>query len=291
MPLNKACVGRVFRSPERTLSADEGIAYARATLDTSASVLSGKRLPPMLAVNPLIDTAMLACRDPEMGVDRLRLVHGEEDIRFFKEILPGESVRPESTVLGVHSKTNGELLVLEHRLLRANELVVLSRSTYFIRSLTPSRDTPSRTSMIPKSETQSKSKPDVLFTTSLSIPSKLPESYAAASRDFNAIHIDNEYAKKAGLPGCILHGLCTMAIAANQVVHHLAEKDPAQLSRLAVRFSSLVLPEDTLSIQAHRIESHSDTEDGFGLTVLNQRKERVLNKARAYLKRSEALLP
>ncbi len=291
MPLNKACVGRVFRSSERTLSSDEGIAYARATLDTTASVLSGERLPPMLAVNPLIDTAMLACRDPEMGVDRLRLVHGEEDIRFFREILPGEIVRPESTVLGVHSKTSGELLVLEHRLFRANELVVLSRSTYFIRSLTPSRDTPSRTSRLPKSEPQSEHKSDALVASNLSIPSTPSESYAAASRGFNAIHIDNDYAKKAGLPGCILHGLCTMAIAANQVVHHLADKDPAQLSRLAVRFSSLVLPEDTLSIKAHRMESHSATEDGFNLTVLNQRKERVLTKARAYLKRRELLLP
>ena len=35
--------------------------------------------------------------------------------------------------------------------------------------------------------------------------------YAAASGDDFAIHLDDEFARKVGLPGRIVHGLCTMA--------------------------------------------------------------------------------
>ena len=39
----------------------------------------------------------------------------------------------------------------------------------------------------------------------------LTKRYAEASGDPNPIHTDPEFAKSAGLPGCILHGLWTMA--------------------------------------------------------------------------------
>ena len=39
------------------------------------------------------------------------------------------------------------------------------------------------------------------------------ERYAAASGDDFAIHLDDEFARKVGLPGRIVHGLCTLAFA------------------------------------------------------------------------------
>jgi acyl dehydratase len=245
----------------------------------------------MLAVNPLIDTALMACRDPGVGVDRLRLVHGEEDLHFLEEILPGDAVSPESTVVGIHSKASGELLVLEHRLIRDKKTVVFSRSTYFIRAASPPTKPPGIHAKTPKPLELANS----LFSTKVNIPSELPNRYATASRDFNPIHTDEEYAKKAGLPGCILHGLCTMAIAANQAIDHLAERETTQLSRLAVRFSNLVLPGDTLSIHAHFMDESppepSQNEAGFRLTVLNQRHEQVLTKARAYIRQKDTITP
>ena len=39
----------------------------------------------------------------------------------------------------------------------------------------------------------------------------LTKRYAAASGDPNPIHTDEEFARNVGLPGCILHGLYSMA--------------------------------------------------------------------------------
>ncbi len=49
-----------------------------------------------------------------------------------------------------------------------------------------------------------------------------------------------------GLPGVILHGMCTMALCARAVVDELAGGDPNRLRRLAVRFYRPVFPGNDL---------------------------------------------
>lgn len=58
--------------------------------------------------------------------------------------------------------------------------------------------------------------------------------YAGASGDFNPIHIDEDFAKRVGLPGRILHGLWTMAQLAR--AHTEASGGPEKLRRLSVQF-------------------------------------------------------
>jgi acyl dehydratase len=61
--------------------------------------------------------------------------------------------------------------------------------------------------------------------------------YAGASGDFNPIHIDEEFARKVGLPGRILHGLWTMAQVAR--AHTEAAGGPDKLKRLSVQFRGM----------------------------------------------------
>jgi acyl dehydratase len=61
--------------------------------------------------------------------------------------------------------------------------------------------------------------------------------YAGASGDFNPIHIDEEFARRVGLPGRILHGLWTMAQVAR--AHTDAAGGPEALKRLSVQFRGM----------------------------------------------------
>ena len=56
------------------------------------------------------------------------------------------------------------------------------------------------------------------------------------------IHLDDDFAKAMGLPGIIVHGLCTMAFCSRAVIQTACPDDPARLKRLAVRFSKIVQP-------------------------------------------------
>ena len=71
--------------------------------------------------------------------------------------------------------------------------------------------------------------------------------YAEASGDPMQIHLDEEFAKAVGLPGIIIHGLCTMAFTSVAAIQHGCPDDPTRLKRLAVRFASIALPEQTIT--------------------------------------------
>ena len=66
--------------------------------------------------------------------------------------------------------------------------------------------------------------------------------YAAASGDFFEIHLDDEAARAVGLPGRIVHGLCTMAFTGRAVLEAAGVDDPSAIARLAVRFSAPLRP-------------------------------------------------
>jgi acyl dehydratase len=50
-----------------------------------------------------------------------------------------------------------------------------------------------------------------------------------------------------GLPGIIVHGLCTMAFTSRAVIESFCPEDPSRLKRIAVRFSATAFPRNTIT--------------------------------------------
>ena len=75
----------------------------------------------------------------------------------------------------------------------------------------------------------------------------LTKRYAEASGDPNPIHTDEEFAKSVGLPGCILHGLYSMAQVARAHTA-LADGDPRALKRLRVQFRGMGFPQQEIVV-------------------------------------------
>src|SRR5688500_2871096 len=75
----------------------------------------------------------------------------------------------------------------------------------------------------------------------------LTKRYAAASGDPNPIHTDEEFARNVGLPGCILHGLYSMAQVARANTA-AAGGDPRKLKRLSVQFRGMGFPEQEITV-------------------------------------------
>lgn len=105
-------------------------------------------------------------------------------------------------------------------------------------------------------------------------------AYAEASGDHNPIHLDDEAAKAAGLPGVIAHGMLGMAQLANFVVAYAG--DHRRLRKLRCRFSGMVLPGDVITFSG-RVAEASDDLVCLELEAQNQRGEKVLTKALAEL--------
>lgn len=69
------------------------------------------------------------------------------------------------------------------------------------------------------------------------------------SGDYNPLHIDPAAARFGGFEAPILHGLCTYGHAGHLLLDKLCGGDPKRFSKLKVRFSSPVIPGDTLVVR------------------------------------------
>ncbi|OGP60242.1 MAG: hypothetical protein A2V67_18825 [Deltaproteobacteria bacterium RBG_13_61_14] len=87
------------------------------------------------------------------------------------------------------------------------------------------------------------------------------------SGDINPLHIDPNFAKIAGFPRPILHGLCTFGFVARAVLKTFCNNDPAKLKSYEVRFRDVVYPGDTLTTSMWkegegRVILQAKTQDG-----------------------------
>ena len=95
------------------------------------------------------------------------------------------------------------------------------------------------------------------------IPAGLAHIYSACSRIHNPIHTDVAAARRAGLPGIILHGTATLALAVSAVLRRDGAGRPVR--RIAARFLAPVPLPTTLRIEGLG-EQDADT---FAFRVFN----------------------
>src|ERR1700730_4380563 len=118
MPLNKALVGKEYAptTTEATLDAMQN--YARAYNDDNPAFFDSKRAnsivaPPMYAVVVTWPSVMGVAGAPDLKVGVVRLLHGEQDMEFFRPIRPGDKITATAKVESIETKASGETLVIE----------------------------------------------------------------------------------------------------------------------------------------------------------------------------------
>jgi acyl dehydratase len=77
--------------------------------------------------------------------------------------------------------------------------------------------------------------------------------YAGASDDYNPIHYDEDYAKKAGLGGVIAHGMLTMGFMAQALTNWAGPR--SRVRRIRARFTSPVRPGDVVRVEGEVISN------------------------------------
>jgi len=98
------------------------------------------------------------------------------------------------------------------------------------------------------------------------------KAYADASLDFNPIHLDEQFAKEAGFPSVIVHGMLSMAFLGDLILYNFPESK-YQLKRFRTRFRKVTFPGDVLTCEG---KIKSITPEGvITVTILakNQKNE------------------
>ena len=251
--MNQRLVGKTYQQAEAfSLSAPGARAYGASTLgsDTTpiAAYADGALAPPMYGVAFSFGALGAPILDPELGVEMMRLVHGEQDMEFLQAARAGDVLTSTSTIAAIHQKASGEVLVIEITSKNQHgEVVLRVKSGLFIRgprkkgSADPQADAKKA-----NEAAQWQELPRVLAEVVV-VAADQSRRYAEASGDHNPIHLDEGVAQMAGLPSIILHGLCTMAFVHDALVRKFGP-DPLCVQRLAVRFLKPVLMGDRLTI-------------------------------------------
>jgi len=239
LPIEK--LGTRYAERTDTIDPVRAKAYAAATNDDNPAYESGKYAPPIFGVVPTWDAMLLAAADVIPSDALPFIVHGEQDMHFHQPLVPGAKL---TTAAEAHSVRVGRSGTRFTTRIVSNDddgrPVMEVFSTTFIRGMSDGEsggpDKPDHSLPADRGE------PVATFT--VHVDDDQTYRYRDASGDTRPIHVDDDFAKSVGLPGIIVHGLCTMAMCSQAVVKTVAGGDPSRLRRLAVRFSKPVLPGD-----------------------------------------------
>jgi acyl dehydratase len=102
--------------------------------------------------------------------------------------------------------------------------------------------------------------------------------YAEASRDFNPLHIDEEFARKTPLGGTIAHGMLILAYVSQMLTEAFGISWLAG-GKLGVRFKAPARPGDTVTVSGRVTkvqEAGSETLVNIAINCQNQKGEAVI---------------
>jgi acyl dehydratase len=254
---------------ERRYEVEEGAlrAYADATDDVPGG--------PVFAIVPVWETIAPASRSVASDEARKRVVHYEHDIVVHRPLEAGMTVTSSATPVSLLGRPKGTSLVIKTETRDEDgELVNEQYVTEFFRGVETGEVVGERA----PDHSLAVDGADSLAEITYPVAENQTDRYAAASGDDFAIHLDDEFARAVGLPGRIVHGLCTMAFAGRAVLEAAGLSDPGAVKRLAVRFSAPLFPGDSLTTRIWRVEG------GYGFEAVNGQGAPVLKDGRAELR-------
>jgi acyl dehydratase len=201
---------------------------------------------PLKVVPTFASVAAWGAGPGEMNLNRVMVVDGERDITFHKPLPTASNIIADSSVLAVWDKGKDKGAVIRHQTVLKNDsgdpLATLVASR-FARGDGgfggPSEGQPEPHQMpnrAPDRTVDITTRPDQALVYRL-------------CGDRNPLHSDPAFAKKAGFPKPILHGMCTYGITCRGVLQTYADYDPSAFKQHAARFSSPVYPGDTVTME------------------------------------------
>jgi acyl dehydratase len=215
-------------------------------------------------------------RDPALGFDWRRILHGEQRIVLHRPVPTAGHVTSKTRIVAIEDKGRERGAVMsatrEIRYLASREPIATVTMVTFLRGdggcgaygepCEPLVPVPSRA-------------PDVVrdFTTS-------PQAglmYRLAG-DVNPVHADPETAAQAGFPAPILHGLCTFGVATFELMELACQHRPEHVREMAVRFTAPVYPGETLRTEGWKdgdVVRFRTCVPARGVTVLDRGLVRV----------------
>jgi len=216
----------------------------------------------------------------EIGIDFMKLVHGEQAVRLHAPLPSTGTVVGRTRVTRVVDKGEGKGAILHAEKELADDdgrPLATVESVYFLRG---DGGFSSAGGQADESAAPSAPTPDTAPDHVLDLSTRPDQALLyRLSGDMNPLHAEPAFAARVGFARPILHGLATWGMAGRGLIAAYADFEPARLHAMRARLSAPVYPGETL-----RLESWRDgAEVAFRLRAV-ERDVLVLTHGRAELR-------
>jgi acyl dehydratase len=195
-------------------------------------------------------------------------VHALHNLHLHRPPRPGDSLRTSARITAVQRRKRGTLMVIRYTTVdRTGVRVSTTDYGSLYRGVELRGDDAG-----PAWEMADDDGAGVRWTDDVAVTAHAAHLYTEGARIYNPIHTDIAAARAAGLPGLILHGTATLALAVSRVVAHDLGGDPTAVRGVAGRFTGMVMMPSTLTVRgvdARDAQVAFDALDAAGRPVLS----------------------
>ncbi len=297
MTIDPKFIGKVYPEQSYQIGSEKVREFTKAIKGDVEKY--SKYAPPTFPVVYSAEFLAAILYDPELNLNLRKLVHGEQVFTYHKPAAIGDTITSTGRIEKIFNKGSHDFVVSQVASKnQAGELVCESTWTFIVRGGNDTDFTLQEklamklASLLPSEEAKRLAKARKIFGQDLSatadskpaykvspdgshqlqvfVDKYMPQKYAGASGDFNAIHLDDALGKSVGLGGYILHGMATMAMGANLAMQG---RSAESIRKYRARFSAPVKPCEVLTYTG----KVSDTAKEFAFKAVNSAGQEVLN--------------
>jgi acyl dehydratase len=181
---------------------------------------------------------------PGCEINLSQVVHGSQEIRLHAPIPTAGTATVNTRISDVWDKGKAAVIWQEGNAVAENGTELWTvRSSIFVRSEGGFGGDRGESTAVAVPEREAD------LTTSYDVTPQQALLYRLCG-DRNPLHADPEFAKAAGFPAPILHGLCSYGIVLREVTDGLFGGDATAVGGFSARFAGVVFPGETISVRA-----------------------------------------
>lgn len=231
MNIDKKKLGLTRDSEEFRTSTSRLAQFSKALGFDQGLLADGKLAHPIFPHIPTMQSMVEVLRTAAPGFG----FHGEHDLHFHAPMVAGQKLHTVSTLQHLRQTGAGPAVVIRSDLKTAEgELINVQYTTSVFTDCELSGDAGD---LPPQKPDLSALRSEAPESTEIGIADDLAHRYSDVSRDYSPYTMRQDYAEKIGMRAPILHGMCTLGLAALPVLKRAGDPDGTRLTRYGCRFS------------------------------------------------------
>ncbi len=290
MEISSDFVGTSLKPYHGTIQWRDTMNYAAAIRDDNPLYFDDERpegvvAPPLFAVAvtwPIIENLPEFIEADDFPQELLlTLVHYTEHIRFHRPLIPGQRLTIQGRVAAIIPHRAGTRIVICFQALDETKQPVFTEYNGGMLRGVQSSDGARGADALPA--VPDRNPQDRLrWEQGIWIDPLLPFVYDGCANIVFPIHTSKKFAHQVGLPGIILQGTATLALAVRELINREGRGNPLKLKEVYCRFTGMVLPGTEIKLKVYS-RKYDDPAGNFYFDVINQEGQKAISRGYASL--------